>query len=420
MLDAMTARVLTAAQQVQGDQLVDQFIGATGAEDPYPLYRQLRELAPVFASHNMVLVSSYRHVVEVLRSQRIGQGPEEWSRIRKDPRFDSSAYLQAVADSIMFSDPPRHTRLRKLVSRGFTPRAVAESVDSISVLVKGLTEELADRAEFDVVSDYAEKIPVRVVCDLLGIPGADHPTLVHWTHEISKASNPVVTDEMIASANVAMANFTEYAAALTEERRATPGDDMVSVLVSATADGDLLTAEEFATQLMSLIAAGTETTINLIGNSIVNLQRWPDERAQLRDDPSLDEGAVEEFLRFDPPLQMTFPRLALEPLDIGDVHLETGDVVVSLLASANRDPEIVTDPDVLDVDRVRPSALQQLAFGGGIHLCLGAALARLEGRIAIRALLDNFPKMEVDLGAVVRGGNAMLRGYRRVPVSVSP
>ena len=337
--------------------------------------------------------------------------------MKKDPRYPDSLYLQTVAEGMLFVDPPKHTRLRGLVSRHFTARAISESLSSISDLVVTAAADLSDKGDFDIVSDYADRIPVRVICDVLGLPEADYPNLVRWTHDASLGSNPTVPQELLDIAELAAVNFVEYAAALAEERRSNPGEDMISAMVSATEDGDLLSSEEFAAQLMTLIAAGTETTISLIGTAMVNLERWPDERTCLRNDPSLDENAVEEFLRFDPPAQLAFPRIVLEPLEIGGVQFDAGDLILPMLASANRDPEIVPDPDVLDIDRTRPAGLQQLSFGGGIHFCLGAQLARYEGRVALRTLLDRFPNLEVNLSALKRGGNPMIRGYSSVPAT---
>jgi cytochrome P450 len=407
----------TTASTEDCEEVVGALLAPTPADDPYPLYNQLRDAAPVFHSEatGLVLLTSRSAVDQFLRWSSIGQGPEDANRLRLHPKFDESRYLQAVAEGIMFTDPPKHTRLRKLVARAFTPKSVGDSMGYVEHLVTKVLDEIEEKVEFDLVADLGERIPIEVISHILGIPEADRRDLVHWTHEVSAASNPVVTDEMFAIAEQAAVKFTDYAAALATERRANPGDDVISRMVTAMDDGDALSPKEFATQLMTLIAAGTETVVSLISSSAVNLALHPDQREILRADPSLDRGAIEEFLRYDPPLQMTFPRLALEDIQIDGIDIAKGTPMIGLLAAANRDPEAFDDPDTLDVRREFDAPANNMSFGGGIHVCLGAHVARLESRTVMRGLLDRFPDLQVDLDHLERGGNNMIRSLASAP-----
>lgn len=412
-------QTLDAAQQQECELLVGELFGPELVADPYPLYSRLRELAPVYHSPaaDGVVVTSYRLAADVLRRSTIGQGEGENSLVRNTPGFESSTLLQMIADSVNFVDPPRHTQLRRIVARAFTPKAVGNALSSVQACVDGVLDDVAGREEFDVVTDVAKRIPVQIIGNLLGIPKEDHEDLVRWSDGVAKIANPMVTAEMMAEANSAAAHFRDYASALAIERRENPGNDLVSAMVTRMDDDGALTPGEFATQLMAIISAGTETLVGLISNSVVALQQHPAQRERLRADPSLDADAVEEFLRYEPPLQLAFTRVTLEDQELGGVPLKVGTKVITSLASANHDADVIDRPDELDFTRVRPKSLDQLAFGAGVHFCLGASLARLEGRTIIRGILDRFPNLEVDVDRARRGGSPMLRTFASVPAA---
>jgi cytochrome P450 len=307
-----------------------------------------------------------------------GQMAEEQARFRND------------RSNMLVTDPPDHTRLRGLVTRAFTPRTVERLRPSIVTLVDELLDGFGT-GEVDVVAALAFPLPVTVIGEMLGVPAADRPGLRPLVRSLTAVLELVVTPEAMAEAAAAEASLVEYFRGLVTERRARPQDDLLSQLIAAEDAGDQLTEEELISTAILLFAAGFETTTHLIGNGLLALLRNPDQLARLRADRSLLRPAVEELLRYDSPVQIA-ARTAYEDLTIDGHHVEAGSVILGLLGAANRDPGHFSDPERLDVGRAEGGPI---SFGGGIHFCLGAALARLEGQIVLDRLLDRFATMEL-------------------------
>ncbi len=387
--------------------------------DPYPLYRELRELSPVVeGDHGMSYATTYQACATVFRSPAFGQG-EGARRVRLDPRFEKSATLQTLAHMITYIDPPDHTRLRRLVSRAFTPRTVQQ----IRPFVQGLVDSLLDPVDRggggDLVVDFANQIPVRVVSHLLGVPLADHDAFQAWSDDVARIVDPVVTEEDLAKADAATLSYHSYFEKLLAERTRHPGDDLLSALIAAKDEGDRLSGEELVSMAVELIGAGSETTRNLIGNGIFTLLRHPTELARLRAEPERIAGAVEEQLRFEPPIQTAVPRFALSDVEVDGTTVPEGTMVSAIIGSANHDPFRFEEPDAFRIDRVD---CQGLTFAPGIHYCLGAAVARLEGEVAIDTVVRRFPTLSLaEEEPPLRRGSLlgqMARGPASLPVSL--
>ena len=298
------------------------------------------------------------------------------------------------ARSLLFMDPPDHTRLRGLVARAFTPRRI----EDLRTATEGITAELidamaAERGTVDLIEAFAYPLPVRVICTLLGVPARDEAIFTDWSRGIARSLDPSIlrSPQVVAAIVEARQGLSTYIGELLAERRRKPGDDLLSALAAVDVDGDSITAREIVSLAQLLLVAGHETTVNLIGNGALALLRAPDQLALLRLRPELAGPAVDEFLRFDGPVQIS-QRIAMENLDLFGHKVRKGDEILLILGAANRDPAAFAEPHRLDVTR---DARKHVAFGGGIHHCLGAALARMEGLIAFKALLDAFPTMEL-------------------------
>jgi cytochrome P450 len=390
--------------------------------DPYAAYAQLLAEAPVHRSPLGAWVfARYADCHNLLRHPGVTTGAlmsdaEREMLLRAQDLWDDwqqgmvPEFLETV---ILLRDPPDHTRMRSLMSKVFTPRAVEELRPHIQQLVDDLLAEVDDR--MDVIADLAFPLPALVICEMLGVPVDDREELKHWSSAAARLLDPLVDADVFRRADAGLRHFTEYFTALITERRAEPRDDLLSQLIQAEEEGDRLTDRELIANATFLFGAGHETTQNLIGNGINLLARHPDQRALLRDNPGLIKNAIEEFLRFEPPVQVT-GRSVTTPVSIGGVDLQAGERCVILLAAANRDPERFEDPNRLDVTRpdVRP-----LSFGGGIHHCLGAALARVEGQVTVGTLVREFPKIELESDEVEWRENFTLRGPKTLPVSLS-
>jgi cytochrome P450 len=361
-------------------------------QNPYPLYAQLRELAPVYRSESkMWFATSYEGAASVLRSPAFGQG-EDAKMISQDPRYADSAVLQALGQMITFIDPPDHTRLRRLVSRVFSPRVINRLRDYVTQVVDDLLESIARDGGGDLVTGFADHIPVTVVCYLLGVPQSDHQQCRTWSEEVGLSVEPGVSDEQMKRADRAQLEYDAYFLALAAEKRAHPADDVMTLLTQAEDEGDKLSEQELVSMATEIIGAGSETTRNLIGSGILALLRNPDELARLRADPDLDRSAVEEMLRYEAPVQTAVPRFVLHDVELEGVSLPEGAMIGAVIGAANRDPSRFAQPDRLMLDR--PDNLP-LTFAPGIHHCLGASVARLEGQLAIGTLVRRFPTIEL-------------------------
>lgn len=387
--------------------------------DPYPVYARLRAEDPVHESPFGVLVlSRYADCIAILRDPRVSS----------DMR-NSTTYQQAVAENLiqtdqqvigaepfLFLDPPDHTRLRGLVSKAFTPRVVERLRPRIETLVRELLDRVAERGSFEVIEDLAYPLPVNVICELLGVPLEDHLLFRAWSHDAARSLDPVeaLPPEVLEARTRTVRAFRDYFDELIERRRNDPSDDLLSALIAAEEAGDKLNKEELLATCILLLIAGHETTVNLIGNGMLALLRHPDQLALLRSDPTLAPSAVEEVLRFDAPVQMT-ARTALEDIELAGATLSKGMQAVLLLASANRDDAEFPNAERFDIRR---QDNHHLAFGFGIHYCLGAPLARLEGEIALREVVTRFEGLEL-AGDPTYKENIVLRGLAALPVGFS-
>jgi cytochrome P450 len=344
------------------------------------------------AAYGWVL-SRHQDVARVLRDPRFSADDRNFSQ---HARLRAEALRKGLADRededapiMLRSDPPTHTRLRALVNKAFTPRAVERLRPRVEEVTAKLLEGLAGRERFDLIAELAVPLPVTLIAEMLGIPAEDRATFKRWSDVLVGFLDPLAADPKAMRRTVD--DFFEYVSRIAAERRRRPADDLLSALVQAEEAGERLSEAELHGTVALLLAAGNETTTNLIGNGVLALLRHPDELARLRGDPTLLDGAVEELLRFDSPVQMT-ARIARADLDFEGRRFRRGQFVVLLLGSANRDPDVFPEPDRLDLGRTDN---RHLSFGLGAHFCLGAPLARLEGRIALRELLRRFPHLRL-------------------------
>jgi cytochrome P450 len=362
-------------------------------DDPYALFAELRTLAPVHDSESsgMWFASSYEAAAQVLRSPSFGQGKDA-TLISSHPLYERSAVLQALGQMITYVDPPDHTRLRRLVSRAFSPRVIDRLRTYVMQVIDELLVPIARDGGGDLVTDYADHIPVTVVCYLLGVPQSDHSQCRAWSEEIALSIEPGATEDQMKRADQAQLEYDGYFLALAQEKRSNPAEDLMTLLVQAEDEGDRLSEQELVSMATEIIGAGSETTRNLIGSGFLALLRNPGELAQLRADPGIDKSAVEEFLRYEPPVMTAVPRLVLQETELEGVTVPQGAVIGAVIAAANRDPKRFDHPDRLDLDR--PDNLP-LTFAPGIHHCLGASVARLEGQLAIGTVVRRFASIEL-------------------------
>jgi len=359
--------------------------------NPYPVYRRLQREDPVHRPFpGVVILSRHRDATALLRN------PAMSSDRRNSPvyeQFIAALPVEpdegALTPSMLFMDPPDHDRLRRLASKAFTPRAVERLSPRIREVVDSLLDRARERGAFDVVADLAYPLPVTVISEMLAIPEADRHALRRWSLDLIYTLDPMLSVEALARAQRAGAEFRAYLRELIGDRRRHLGDDLLSGLIQAEDDGQQLSPHELVATCVLLLVAGHETTSSFIGNGMLALLRHPDEYRRLHEDPGLMRSAGEELLRYDSPVQLT-GRLVLRDTEIAGVRVSAGEDVVALMGSANRDPEVFAEPDRLDVGRTDN---RHLAFGGGIHFCLGAPLARLEGGIAIASLVRRFPNL---------------------------
>jgi cytochrome P450 len=394
--------------QLIGDRLVP----AEEWEDPYPIYREIRSLAPLVhvPSEDEVIALRFADCERVLRDPTFSSNVGH----RRMPMPDLRSPVSLDLPVLLFMDPPDHTRLRRLVSRAFTPRTVEQLRPHVAELVHGLIDRLDPSAGFELIESIAYPLPVTVICELLGVPVEDQHLFGPWSSDASRMLDGDLDDATLNAGLTAVMHIVGYLNELFAERRASPRDDLVSALIAVEEEGDRLTETELLSIVLLLFVAGHETTMNLIGNGTVALMRNRDQWDLLCDDPSLVPNAVEELLRYDGPVHAT-QRFATVPSTVGEVELEPGQGVICHLAAANRDPERFEDPDRLDVRR---PDIQHLTFSHGIHYCLGAALARLEGQEAFRALVQRLPGLELVEDPVHRE-HFVLRGFSAIELSAS-
>ena len=383
--------------------------------DPYPYYRALREHEPVkHMPDGSWFLTRYDDIVPVYRD------PKTWSSDKKrefGPKYGPSPLLTHHTTSLVFNDPPLHTRVRRAIVGALSQRHIAAMEPALAARVERLLDGIAARRRVDLIDDYAGAIPVEIIGNLLGVPHADRGPLRGWSLAILGALEPVLTPARADAGNRAVVEMSAYLETLIGERRANPRDaetDVLTRLIKGDGGDEPLTESELTHQCIFLLTAGHETTTNLIGNALHALTQFPAERARLVADPSLVHSAVEEFLRFESSNQLG-NRISTAPCVVGGIELPAQARVTMCIGAANRDPAQFPDPDRLDLART-PN--RHLAFGFGIHTCAGLNLARLEARIAISRFLARFPDYALD-GAPVRGGRARFRGFLHLPAMVS-
>lgn len=383
--------------------------------DPYPRYAELRDRAePLRTDDGLLVLTRHADVLAVLRDPNMSSNPKH---IPEDTRR-GSLNLPILADGsislMLTADPPDHTRLRRLANKAFTPRAVERLRPWVVELVDRMLDEAAERDVADVMAVLAEPLPVVVICELLGVPSDDWEQFKPWSTAIARVLDPDADESTVQLAIPAVMGFVQYFGELIEQRRTEPQDDLLSALVHAESDGETLSPGDLFAMIILLFIAGHETTTNLIGNGTLALLRNRAELDALVADPSLSATATEELLRYDAPVQIT-ARTAIEPVQIGDLHLGAGDRVVCGLAAANRDPRYIDDPEVL---RLARGVATHVSFGNGMHFCLGAPLARLEGQVVFERLATRFPSMALAVADPPYRDHFVLRGLAELPVAL--
>ncbi|WP_315743755.1 MULTISPECIES: cytochrome P450 [unclassified Bradyrhizobium] len=364
--------------------------------DPYPFYQQLRETDPMHVTpFGAFLASRHAESSLVLRDKRFGKDFVPRSIRRYGPKIMDEPIFRSMSLWMLQQDPPDHTRLRNLVVKAFTARRVEDMRPRIQQIVDQTLDEVIPRGNMDLIEDFAFRLPVTVICEMLGIPEEHREAFYKSSREGGRLLDPVpLSPAEIAEGNAGNAVSKAYFQQLFELRRRQPGDDLTTQLLQAEEDGAKLSHEELTANIILLFGAGHETTVNLIGNGLLALYRNPDQLALLKARPELITNAIEEFLRYDSSVQLT-GRVALEDIeDLGGKRIPKGETVLCLLGSANRDPAVYPDrPEQLDI--ARPN-VKPLSFGGGIHHCLGAQLARIEAEVAIGTLLRRLPELKLD------------------------
>lgn len=377
--------------------------------NPYPVYEKLRQSDPILNlqfpdGRFRWLISNYEEAVEALKD----------GRFSKDvAKAMGQEQTSVFSTNMLFSDPPDHKRLRGLVQKGFTAQRIADMRGHIQEIADNLLDAVSSKDSINLIDEYAFKLPIIVISEILGVPTEDQDKFRVWSNSIIGASNQEMNELVVQHMNEFIAYLKDWFAKVREQ----PGDDMISQLVIAENQGDHLSEQELYGVVTLMIIAGHETTVNLIGNGVLALLEHPEQRKLLQEQPELIHGAIEEMLRYNGPVEFSTSRWAAEDMDFHGVHMKKGDLVVIALNSANRDASQFDNPDIFDITREKS---QHLAFGKGIHLCLGAPLARLEGEIAINTLLRRYPHFELqrDIHELEWRPGMIVRGVKEIPISL--
>ncbi|MEQ1647537.1 MAG: cytochrome P450 [Hyphomicrobiaceae bacterium] len=383
-------------------------------ENPYPYFHALRTHDPIRQlGANSYFITRYADLMAVYKDAKVFSSDKKSEFL---PKFGDGLLYQHHTTSLIFNDPPLHTRVRRIIAGALNPRAVMDLEAPMIAMVDGLLDRMAERRHGDIIEDLAAAVPIEVIGNLLAIPHDARDPLRAWSLDILGALEPQLTPEMLGRGEIAVRDFLEYLRILVGERRKKPGNperDVLTRLILGERDGETLSEVELLQNCIFILNAGHETTTNLIGNALYALLEWPDEKARLLADPKLIQSAVEEFLRFESPVQLG-NRITTERTVIGGVEMQEGTFVTLGIAAANRDPAAFTDPDRLDLGRTNN---KHLAFASGVHVCVGLTIARMEGRVAIQRFLTRFPKYRLS-GPVIRGNRARFRGYLSIPVAL--
>jgi cytochrome P450 len=392
------------------------------AADPYTQYASIRAEGRVHRNpFGIRVLSHYDDCFELLRLPGTSVDDGNATNVIRPPLPEDLAHLlEGRTRSILNLDPPDHTRLRRLVSSAFTTRRVERLRDRVRRLVGGLLDDMAAAGRngepVDVIARFAFPLPFTVIHELLGMPDSDRDELRSWSHQMTSSLEPFSDEPTMRKMLAAAGNMFAHVDQAIEWKRQHLADDLLSAMIAAEDDGDRLTHDELRDQVVLLYIAGHETTVNLIGNGTLALLRHRDQLERLVDDPAIDAHAVDELLRYDSPVQVS-RRIAMTEIEIAGATIEPGELVTTLLASANRD-EAKWGPTAADLDLGREGAGAHLSFGSGIHHCLGSALARLEGAEAIPALVRRFPTMELATDEPAWNGRVVLRGLDALPVDL--
>src|SRR5580658_3731456 len=400
--------------QWRGDPLA-RWIRSQAKTDPYPLYADIRRRPLIRSALGAWMTADHAVAESVLRDRRFSSSPVHQRGYQPPayPAGDPRAELPAA--DLLTMDPPDHTRLRRLVAGAFTPRSIAELEPWIREVTGRLLTAADDAAGFDLIDTLAFPLPIAVICHLLGVPAEDQAQFRAWGHDVAATLDPQTAATAQAQTHAAELALTGYLEDLVRERRANPDHSILSALIAAEEEGDRLSSDEVVSTALLLLIAGFETTVNLIGNGSVALLGDPEGWDRLRQDPALVPAAIEEMLRYDSPVQLT-SRIATEDVEVGGRVIAAGRPVIVSIGGANRDPGVFEQPDEFRIDRPDPG--RHLSFSLGLHHCLGASLARLEGRIAIEELTRRYPALEL-AAPPTRRSLLVLRGFESVPVRAS-
>lgn len=387
--------------------------------DPYPVYHELRATDPVHWSDIMGswVLTRYDDVVASMRDpsrfSNAGRHALSLDRLPEHVRKKAKPIYEHYAVGLIHTDPPDHTRMRALINKVFTVRAMESLRPRVQKIVDDLLDAAAPKGEMDIMAALAYPLPVAIISQILGIPAEDNDKFAYWNEGVNElTASGRTTEANLARGLPIFQHLRAYLRDLIEKRRRDPQDDLLSALVMVEEEGDRLSEEELITNYQTLITAGFETTMNLIGTGLLTLLRHPDQLAQLRSDPSLTESAVEELLRYETPFQRNW-RVAAQDIDLAGKRIERGHLVAQMLGAANRDPEVFPDPDRLDITR---DSGRHVAFGYGIHFCIGAPLARIEADVAFRALLRRFPNLRLKHARVDWREEIVFRGLKSLMV----
>ena len=383
-------------------------------DNPYPTYRALREQEPVKRLRSgTVFLTRYDDLVTTYKNTKSFSSDKKREFL---PKYGDTPLYEHHTTSLVFNDPPSHTRVRRLIMGALSPRAIAGMEGDLIKLVDGLLDAIAATGRCELIEDFAASIPIEVIGNLLDVPHDERGPLRDWSLAILGALEPVVSPDAAARGNKAVTDFLAYLETLVERRRARPGNperDVLTRLIQGEESGERLTEKELLHNCIFLLNAGHETTTNLIGNGLVALDQHPDQKQRLIDNPAMIKTAVEEMLRYESSNQLG-NRMTTEKVELGGIMLEAGTSVTLCIGAANRDPAQFPDPERFDIARA-PN--RHLAFATGAHQCAGMALARLEGAIAISRFLARFPNYAMS-GKPVRGGRVRFRGFLSVPCTI--
>lgn len=406
-------------QQVGGNLKFNPFLPEV-REDPYPFYEHLRREDPVHRSFigGDWLLTRYADIQSVLLDKRFRANDKakqiQWkNQYTSQIGEDLSTLIQANNSFLFYMDPPDHTRLRGLVRKAFTPAVVEHMRPRMQEFVDTLIGKVQHTGSMDIISDLASPLPVMVIAELLGVPSEDQFKLKQWGNDLICILDPLLSLEQLANLNETTKEFEEYFRTLIAQRERMPKNDLISALIMSSDEDNKLMKDEVWAVCMLLFVTGEETTVNTIGNGMLALLRHPEKMNHLKQNPLLIQSAVEELLRFDSPVQLT-SRIAIENIELAGKTILAGEKVSLCLGAANRDPMEFLDPDTLNLARMNN---HHLAFGEGIHFCLGANLARAQSQLAINTLIQKFPEMNMLPGKLERRENIVLRGLKSLPVT---